>query len=42
MESIGAQSSTKTDEEKIRYDKRAKLKELNLNPKNQGLSHMHT
>jgi hypothetical protein len=33
---IGAQSSAKTDEEKMRYDRRAKLKQLNLNPKNQG------
>jgi hypothetical protein len=33
---VGAQSSTKADEEKMRHDRRAKLKELNSNPKNQG------
>lgn len=35
----GAQTSAKADEEKMRHDRRAKLKELNLNPKNQGAYH---
>jgi hypothetical protein len=39
---MSAQPSAKTDEEKIRYDRRARLKELNLNTRNQGPYDTHT